>query len=193
MRRRVARDWKGTVMELIDAILRDHEQVRALFERVASATGKRREDAFDKLRAELIRHEVAEEQIVRPLTRRFVPNGKRTADARVKEEGEAEKVLKKMEKVEFASPQWERDFERLWNKVLQHAEKEETVEFPRLEEAVDPAELRRRGQMFQTAKKVAPTHPHPATPNTPLAHMTVGQVAALVDRARDAVTQVVSK
>jgi hypothetical protein len=42
--------------------------------------------------------------------------------------------------------------------------------------------------MFEKAKKTAPTHPHPSTPNTPGANMALGPVAAVFDRARDAVS-----
>lgn len=179
-------------MDLIDAVQKDHDEVEALFERVASGTGKRRENAFAKLRGELIRHEVAEEEIVRPLVRTCAGNGERIARARIREEHEAEELLKKMEKAEMGSAQWERMFERLRKAVLEHAEKEETIEHPRLRDGVDAKDLRRYGAAFQSAKKFAPTHPHPSTPNTALANMTVGPVAALVDRARDAVTKAIS-
>lgn len=179
-------------MDLIDAVQKDHDEVKALFARVASGTGKRREAAFARLRGELIRHEVAEEEIVHPLTKACAGNGKRVAKARVHEEEKAEDLLKKMEKVEMGSGQWERMFERLRAAVLQHADKEETVEHPRLRDAVDRKELARAGKAFQSVKKLAPTRPHPSTPNSATANMAAGPVAALVDRARDAVSKAVS-
>lgn len=179
-------------MDLIDAVQKDHDTVKELFERVANGTGKRREDTFAKLRGELIRHEVAEEEIVHPLTKACAGNGERVASARVHEEEKAEELLKKMEKVEMGSPQWERMFERLHSAVLEHAEKEETVEHPRLREAVDRKELTRAGKAFQAVKKLAPTGPHAGTPNSAMANMAAGPVAALVDRARDAVAKAVA-
>ena len=176
-------------MDLITAVRKDHQEVRTLFERVARATGKRREEGFAKLRGELIRHEVAEEEIVRPLTERCASNGKRVAGARTKEESEAEEVLKKIEREEVGSPGWERLFERLWRAVLEHAEKEETVEHPRLADGVDAARLREAGNAFRAAKRLAPSRPHPRSPNSAGANMAIGPVAALVDRARDAVTR----
>src|SRR5579862_2567349 len=143
-------------MELIDVIRKDHDEVRTLFERVASSSGKRREDAFTKLRGELIRHEVAEEEIVRPLTKGFASNGKRIAEARIREESEAEGVLKKMERAEVGTPGWEQLFQRLHGAVLEHAEKEERVEHPRLAESVDREKLREAAKAFQAAKKLAP-------------------------------------
>jgi hypothetical protein len=47
--------------------------------------------------------------------------------------------------------------------------------------------LEQMGKAYEAAKKMAPTRPHPSTPNTPMANMLVGPFAAVVDRARDAV------
>lgn len=179
-------------MDLIDVVQKDHDAVKQLFERVAKGAGKRRVDAFARLRGELIRHEVAEEEIVHPLTKSCAGNGGRVANARIHEEEKAEGLLKKMEKVEMGSPQWERMFERLHAAVLEHAEKEETVEHPRLRDAVDRKDLNRYGKAFQAVKKLAPTRPHPATPNSATANMAAGPVAALVDRARDAASKAVA-
>lgn len=179
-------------MDVIDAVRRDHDEVRMLFERVASGSGKRRENAFAKLRGELIRHEVAEEEIVHPLVRTCTGLGERIAKARLHEEHAAEELLEKMEKSEMGSPGWERLFERLHKAVLQHAEREEAVEHPRLRERIDAKDLRRYGSAFSAAKKLAPAHPHPSTPSTAAANMAIGPVAALVDRARDAVTRAIS-
>lgn len=179
-------------MDLIDAVQRDHEEVKELFARVSKSSGKRREDVFARLRGELIRHEVAEEEIVHPLTRTYAGNGKRIAEARVHEESKAEALLKKMDKADIGTPEWDRMFDRLQSSVLDHAEKEETVEHPRLRASVDPKDLARFGRAFATAKKLAPTRPHPGTPNGAVANMAVGPVAALVDRARDAVAKAVA-
>jgi hemerythrin superfamily protein len=177
-------------MELVAALLEDHEEIRSLFDKVG--TGPRREERFDHLRERLVRHEVAEEAIVRPLTKRYAADGERVAQARVNEESNAEAILKEMEGTEMGSARWDRLFERLHTAVLRHADKEESVEFPRLQANVDPAELTKRGTMFATAKRLAPTHPHPMTPNSPAATMLLGPIAGVIDRARDAVTKALS-
>jgi len=176
-------------MELVAALLEDHEEIRNLFDKVAAGTGARRKDRFDQLREQLVRHEVAEEAIVRPLTKRYAADGERVAHARVNEESNAEAILKEMEGTEMGSARWDRLFERLHTAVLRHADKEESVEFPRLQATVDPTELTKRGAMFATAKRLAPTHPHPMTPSSPAATMVLGPVTAVIDRARDAVAK----
>ncbi|HET9092272.1 MAG TPA: hemerythrin domain-containing protein [Acidimicrobiales bacterium] len=176
-------------MNLIDELLEDHATVRRLFTEIAAAPVERREELFDSLREELIRHEVAEEEIVRPLTKQSVPGGEHIASERIAEESEAEKVLKEMEKSEVGTPAWEQLFETLRLSVLEHAEREESTEFPRLQAHLTASELAEKGKTFASAKQMAPTHPHPGTPNTPGANKMLGPVAALMDRARDAVAR----
>jgi hemerythrin superfamily protein len=174
-------------MTLIDLLLEDHQAVRTLFTEIATATGERRTELFDTLRENLVRHEVAEEEIVRPLTKSSVPDGERIAEERISEESKAEAILRQMEKAEVGSPEWERLFATLRTDVLEHAEMEETREFPQLQAHVPADQLEDRAKRFESAKKMAPTHPHPMTPNTPGANMTLGPLAALIDRVRDAI------
>jgi translation initiation factor 2 gamma subunit (eIF-2gamma) len=57
-----------------------------------------------------------------------------------------------------------------------------------LHAAVGQAELEQLGEKLATAKKIAPTRPHPDTPGNPLVQATMGTAAAVVDHARDVVT-----
>lgn len=176
-------------VDLVASLLQDHEEVRQLFRKIAASTGDEREHAFGTLRAELVRHEVAEEEIVRPLTKRYIADGEQIAGARIEEESQAEKLLAELEKVDVGTAEWQALFANLESAVLEHAANEEAVEFPALQGAVDEEELQSRAKTFETAKKMAPTHPHPGTPNTPGANFALGPVAALIDRARDAVSR----
>ena len=179
-------------MELVAALLEDHEEIRDLFDKVAAGTGPRREERFDQLREQLVRHEVAEEAIVRPLTKRYAADGERVAHAR-RQRGEQRRG-------HLERDGGDRDGQRPLGSPVRAAPhhgaaargKEESVEFPRLQANVDPAELTKRGTMFATAKRLAPTHPHPMTPNSPAATMVLGPITAVIDRARDAVAKALS-
>lgn len=63
---------------------------------------------------------------------------------------------------------------------------EEREVFPRLLEHCDEEPRRNMGEKFTTAQKTGPTHPHPQAPNQPPGLLTLGPVAAVFDRARDA-------
>jgi hypothetical protein len=70
----------------------------------------------------------------------------------------------------------------------EHIAYEQDVVWPRFSTAVSEADLERLGQPLETAKKVAPTRPHPATPPVGMVQKTMGLGVAVIDRVRDAVT-----
>jgi iron-sulfur cluster repair protein YtfE (RIC family) len=174
---------------IIEALCRDHEEVRGLMAEIDGASADRRGELFARLVGELVRHEVAEEEILRPVSKRDA--GEQIAKARIKEESEAEELLKKMEKMDPASAEFTRSFAKLRTEVERHAQAEETEEFPKVAEAEEPQRLQQMARAYEMAKSIAPTHPHPSTPNTATANLLVGPFAAVVDRARDAVRQAV--
>ena len=177
--------------DVISILLQDHNEVRQLFGQLDSAVGaEQRTELFHKLVRELAMHETAEEEVVYPALRKDAADGDAVADARIEEEGEAEKLLSKMEKMDVASEEFARALDKLRAAVLQHAEKEESEVFPRLRQAESEERLEAMGKILETAKKTAPTHPHPHVPNTAAANMAAGPMAAVFDRARDAIRDV---
>lgn len=170
---------------IIEALRNDHDEVQDLFAQLEDASGQQREDLFRRLVAHLIRHEVAEEEILRPISRRDA--GEKIVDARIKEESQAEVLLKEMEKMDASSPEFASKLVQLRTDVEKHASAEEADEFPKVEQAESAEQLVRLGRAYEAAKAMAPTHPHPSTPNTPVPNMLVGPFAAVMDRARDVV------
>lgn len=175
----------SVTQDIIDALRSDHNEVRSMFGRLETATGDKRRDLFQELVGELVRHEVAEEEILRPVSMKDA--GKGIANARMKEESSAEELLKEMEQLDVDSSEFTTKLAKLRREVERHAEAEETKEFPRVEAKESTEQLQRMGTAYEVAKKSAPTHPHPSTPNSPGANMLVGPFAAVMDRARDAV------
>jgi len=178
--------------DVVARLLKDHQEVKQMFSRMDQAGPAKAKDMFWDLTNELVRHEVAEEEIVYPEVRKAIPNGRRLADARIKEQAEAEKLLAEMEKAGPDDPKFAKRLEKLQKAVLQHAEKEEKLIFEPLEERVEHDRLVQLGDRYERAKAAAPTHPHPNAPDTPPGNMALGPVAGLVDRARDAMHRVAS-
>jgi iron-sulfur cluster repair protein YtfE (RIC family) len=169
---------------IIEALCQDHDQVRHMFAQIEAATGNQRRDLFQDLVGELVRHEVAEEEILRPVSKRDA--GEAIADARTKEESRAEGLLKEMEKLDPSSAEFTTKLTELRVEVERHAAAEERDEFPKVQQAESANRLEQMGKAYEAAKMMAPTRPHPSTPNTPMANMLVGPFAAVMDRARDA-------
>lgn len=176
---------------IIEALREDHQEIRQLLSEIGSAVGEDRKRLFQQLVGELVRHEVAEEEILRPVSKRIV--GEQIAEARIHEESEAEGLLKEMEKLDPATAEFSEKFSTLRTEVERHARSEEREEFPKVEEKEPRGQLQKMARAYEAAKTVAPTRPHPSTPNTPMANMLVGPFAAVVDRARDAVRESLKK
>lgn len=174
--------------DVVAQLLIQHEQIRtAINDVAATTTAESRQDAFDALRELLARHETAEEMIIRPLTR-GVEGGDEVAQARMDEENESKVTLAELEKLDIASVAFARTFEKFALAVLTHAQAEENAEFPLLRRYHDESTLERAEKMLLMAEKTAPTHPHPSARTTAMNYV-AGPFAAMVDRARDAISK----
>lgn len=174
-------------LTLIDRILEDHTSFREQFPQVLAASDDERQPLFDRLMSDLVRHEVAEEEIVWPLVRSSIDDGDALADMRLKEEAEAEALLREVEKLGTTSPEFTGKFVTLSEMVLSHADQEETEVFPRLVSSNEVETLEKLGGWWQRAKDMAPTHPHPMAPNSAIGQMAGGPVLAAIDRMRDVI------
>lgn len=155
-----------------------------MFRKLETAGGEKRKELFQQLLSELVRHEVAEEMILRPVSSHDA--GEAIANARIKEESKAEELLNEMAKLDTSSAEFDSKLAKLRREVERHAEAEETKEFPRVEAKETNERLKQMGEAYEAVKKAAPTRPHPATPNTPVANLVTGPVATVADRVRDA-------
>jgi hemerythrin superfamily protein len=170
--------------DVIRILLEQHAQVRDLFAEVKQASADERKEPFDRLRALLAVHETGEELVLRPKAQDS--SWKEVATERNQEESEANEVLKHLEELDPATDAFLaalQDFER---SVDEHAEAEETQEFPRVLEALDEDERRTLGGRLQAVEKMAPTHPHPSAAGSTTAVALTGPFAAMIDKVRDA-------
>jgi hemerythrin superfamily protein len=137
------------------------------------------------LTRKLVAHETAEQEVVHPLLKK-AGDGSGTC-ARLTAEKEGEKALAELQKKGTEDPQFPALFASLKGDVLRHAEAEESEEHPKIRASVAPERLQSLGNAFKAAQKVAPTRPHPNAPTSAIGNLAVGPIAAVVDRARDAV------
>jgi hemerythrin superfamily protein len=176
--------------DLIAKLLADHQEAKQMFSKIENAPRDQVGELFWELTHALVRHEVAEEEIVYPQVRKHLPQGEQLADLRIEEQSEAEELLAKMEKAGTDDPTFSTHLLSLRNAVLAHAEAEESSVFMPLSTVLEEKELVRLGGLYDKAKKMAPTHPHPNAPDTPPGNVALGPVAALIDRTRDAIHKV---
>ena len=70
--------------------------------------------------------------------------------------------------------------------MLEHAEQEESEEFPKLQQELSAGELKQLAIAVRAAEAIAPTRPHPGVESAKL-NFAVGPFASMLDRARDVI------
>jgi len=174
--------------DVITFLKSQHEQIKALFGQVQSTRGDDRKQAFFELRRLLAVHETAEEIVVHPKAAKNITNGRAIVDERLAEERQAKEALVELEKMDVDAPEFEAAFTTLMTAVMAHAEAEETTEFAQLRAQMDADELHEMERAAEAAEKMAPTRPHPGVESGAM-NMMAGPFAAMLDRARDAITR----
>jgi hemerythrin superfamily protein len=174
-------------IDIVELLLADHHDAEELLGRLEGVASEERASYFSTVVIELVAHEVAEEHVVYPIIR-HAPGGEAEAKARIREESALEGLLVGLEKLDPTSPEFEEKFATLRETVLHHAHAEEATTFPILAEFEDDESRIALGGRYEHAKSVAPTHPHPHAPHSPPGNVVLDPVAALFDRARNAVT-----
>lgn len=175
--------------DAIDFLQTQHSEIRDLMERVEREAGEEKAELFQCLVRLLAVHETAEEEVVHPEARQSDLAG-RVVDARVGEEGKAKQMLADLEEMGVHDPAFDTNFAAFRAAVLEHAENEESLEFPLLRDAHDEAVLTRMTTELKAAEAIAPTHPHPHGPDGPIGNLVVGPFLAVADRVRDAIRRV---
>ena len=172
--------------DVVDMLTTDHHEVLDLLQQIKITTGaEERRDLADTVISELVRHSVAEEMYVYPAMRKYLPDGEEAVDHDVEEHKELEGTMKKLESADAQSTEFEQLLAELETILRDHVTDEEGDQFPQLRAQVPRAELVEIGRKVETAKKLAPTRPHPMAPNNQLFHKLVGPGVGLVDRLRD--------
>lgn len=178
-----------TDTDVVDELTTDHREALELLDRIPSIVDPdERRDLADIVISEVVRHSVSEEMYVYPAMREHLPDGERLVEHDIQEHKELEEVMKQLEGVSASESRFDALVREMTDKLRHHAHDEETEQFPQLRERVPREELVKLREKVETAKKLAPTRPHPGAPNSALFHKIVGPGVGLVDRLRDKLT-----
>ena len=172
--------------DVIAELMVDHREVEELFAKIeGEQDADDRQETFEQIIAELVRHSVAEESWLYPAIEDKLPNGKEIADKERSDHQEVEEMLKQLEGEDPHAPESRPTLTKLITSLRAHIQDEENNLFPALRAHATEQELRELGDKVRTTKKAAPTRPHPSAPRGELARKTLGPVVGLVDRTRD--------
>lgn len=180
---------KQNVVELLRA---QHDRIRTMFEDLNRAPIEERQERFRQLRRFLAVHETAEELITHPRVR-MAAGGDAVVDARLAEETASKKLLAGLDDMDVHDSDFAPRLQELREAVLSHAEAEEREEFPLLQSEADEKQLQKMAAAVMAAEALAPTHPHPSVGSSMTTNLMAGPIASLVDRTRDAVTEVLRR
>ncbi|MGC9379454.1 hemerythrin domain-containing protein [Streptomyces sp. MH13] len=178
--------------DVVSLLMRQHGDIRNLFDEVEAATGEERRDAFRRLVRLLAVHETAEEEVVHPFARKGFPGGEQVVKDRLAEEKAAKETLAALDEMDTDDPKFMPQLLKLRKDVQEHARAEERYEFTHIRRSTDVTNLAAMAKAIKAAEAMAPTRPHPGV-ESGAKNMALGPVAALMDRTKDTVRRTMGK
>lgn len=167
---------------------RDHAELDRLMEvYVGSRPSEDRQQTLEDIIQLTFSHAFAEETVLWPTLRRLAEDGEDLTSRVEQEHQEINDLVAAIERTHPADPRHDELVEQAFALIRQDIRDEEDLLLPRLQEALghDSARLRRLGTTWETVRRTAPTHPHPAVPRRPLGNVLAGVPLSMFDRARD--------
>ncbi|MCU1453404.1 MAG: hemerythrin [Acidimicrobiales bacterium] len=171
----------------------DHKKVEGLFKRFEKAGDRayaEKRDLVDRIIESLSEHASIEEQLFYPVTRMTVPAVEDIALESLEEHHIVKWVLSELDGMDPAHERFDAKVTVLIENVRHHVEEEEQEYFPKVRDELGRNALGDLGDAMEKARAVAPTHPHPRSPDTPPGNLIAGTGAGIVDRVADTVSGV---
>jgi hemerythrin superfamily protein len=180
-------------MDAISMLKEDHKTVEALFKRFEKAGDRahvEKRAVVDRIIEELSKHAAVEEQLFYPVVRATVPQSEDIALESLEEHHIVKWVLSELDKMAPEDERFDAKVTVLIENVRHHVKEEEAEFFPMVRDELGRNALGDLGDAMAVAKKAAPTHPHPRSPDTPPGNLLVGTKAGIADRIGDTVSGV---
>ena len=181
--------------DAITLLKQDHDEVRALFQkfdRAGHRAHKTKKGIVQKLVQELAMHSAIEEQIFYPAARNLMDDEDIVLES-LEEHHIVKWTLSELDGMEPSDERFDAKVTVLKELVLHHAKEEERDMFPKIRKKLSPADLEDLGAQLAEAKEFAPTRPHPRAPDEPPGNVLAGSAAAVVDKGRDMVREMMGK
>jgi hemerythrin superfamily protein len=169
--------------DAVALLVRQHDRIRELFTRIEDRAGQPSQEKLDDVRelvSTLVKHAEVEELVFYPAVREALGDDG-LVDESLEEHHAAELLMWELEKLPAEAPRYDAKVTVLRENVLHHVEEEETELFPQVREALDDQQRRELGAAVVAAWNVAPSRPHPLSPDTPPGNWLMGLPAAGFD------------
>jgi hypothetical protein len=174
--------------DLVDVLLTDHSVLEALFVELerGGISSERRRDLVDVTIAELVRHANAEEQYLYPAARKYLPDCDDLIDRELAANRDAERLMNDLMSTDVVHPEFDVLVADLVQRGREHIHGETRQLLMPLRAECDADTLVELGTEVLSAKLLAPTRPHPATPRRPPVNRVTSPIVSLFDHAVDA-------
>ncbi|HET6952732.1 MAG TPA: hemerythrin domain-containing protein, partial [Acidimicrobiales bacterium] len=178
-------------MDAITLLKDDHKTVEQLFQRFEKAGDRayaEKRAVVDRIIEALAVHAAIEEQLFYPVVRATVPGTEDVTLESLEEHHIVKWVLSELERMSPEDERFDAKVTVLIENVRHHVREEEDDLFPRVRDELGRNALGDLGDALAEARRTAPTHPHPRSPDTPPGNVVVGAVSAVGDRIGDTVS-----
>ncbi len=177
-------------LDAIALLKADHRTVERLFksfEKAGDTAYRTKRNLVNDMIRELSMHAAIEEQFLYPAVRRELPRAEDDALEAIEEHHVVKWILSELERMDPKNERFDAKVTVLMESVRHHVREEEQELFPEMRSGLSRTSLMELGAQLMNGKSLAPTRPHPRSPDEPPANLIVGTVAGVVDRARTAV------
>lgn len=169
--------------DAVTLLVDQHDRIRELFARIedrAERPSKAKLDDVRELISTLVKHAEIEELVFYPAVRQALGD-EDLIDESLEEHHAAELLMWELERLPAGAPRYDAKVTVLKENVLHHVEEEETELFPKVRAVLDDRRRHELGAAMVKAWNIAPSRPHPLSPDTPPGNWLVGLPAAGFD------------
>jgi hemerythrin superfamily protein len=170
--------------DAVQLLRRQHDEIRRLFgefDERSSRPSKKKEEIVRELITTLVKHAEIEEQVFYPAVREELKGLDSELDEDLEEHHAAELLLWELDHLSSKADRYDAKVTVLKENILHHIEEEESDLFPEVEEQMGEERRRELGTAMETVWRVAPTRPHPLTPDTPPGNVIAGIPGTVID------------
>ena len=185
-------------MNAITLLKQDHVNVETLFKRFEAladdASPVEKREIVEKVITQLSIHAELEEQLLYPAMRERMDDPDDVLEG-IEEHHVAKVLLSELDKLPATSERFDAKMAVLMEAIRHHVgeEEEDGGLFDQARKAFKGTELDEMGDRMEQLRKVAPTRPHPFSPDQPPLNTLVGLPVAVLDRVYTTGKQIVTR
>lgn len=177
----------GGEWSILNRQRRDHVRLDELLHQLEDSEGQEQRAVLREINRLVFPHAFAEESVLWPALRRILPGdeGERLTLQVEQEHQEVNHLVVQLDSEELGEEERRPVIERLIEVLREDVRDEEDELLPRLQELVQPAQLRALGVAWEAVRRTAPTRPHPTVARRPPGNALAGLPLTVIDRSRD--------